>query len=87
MTTIKILFSLILLLTATAFADYEETKSLNLSAEDIEELEIDCGSGYLQIKGVENLNTIEVEAEIYVEGMRRSKAEDFIEDNLNLSLR
>ncbi|RKX19989.1 MAG: hypothetical protein DRP51_06495, partial [Candidatus Zixiibacteriota bacterium] len=87
MKTIQILFSLILLLAATAFADYEETRNLNLSAEDIEELKIDCGAGYLQISAVEGLTAIEVEAEIYVEGMRRSKAENFVEDNLNLSLR
>ncbi len=87
MRTIKFLFALILLFAVSAFADYENIQILSLSADGIEELEIDCGAGYLQIKGVEGLATIEVEAEIYIEGMKKSKAEDFIEDNMNLSLR
>ncbi|RKX17140.1 MAG: hypothetical protein DRP51_11375 [Candidatus Zixiibacteriota bacterium] len=87
MRTIKFLISLILLFAVSAFADYEDTQILSLSADGIEELQIDCGAGYLQIKGVDGLATIEVEAEIYIEGMRKSKAQDFIEDNMNLSLR
>ncbi len=87
MRTIKFLISLILLLAVAAFADYEDTQILSLSADGIEELQIDCGAGFLQINGVEGLATIEVEAEIYIEGMRESKAQDFIEDNMNLSLR
>ncbi len=87
MKTIKVLFLLIFLLTVTALADYEEIKKLSLSADGIKELKIDCGAGYLEIKGVEGLTSIEVEAEIYIEGMRKSKAEDFIEKNMQLSLR
>jgi len=87
MRIIKFLLAMILLLSVTASADYEETKILNLSADGIKELQIDCGAGYLEIMGVEGLTAIEVEAEIYIEGMKRSKAEDFIEDNMNLSLR
>jgi len=87
MKALQFLFLLVLFFGVSAFADYEETKMLNLSAENINELEIDCGAGFLQIKGVDGLDEIQVEAEIYVEGMKRSKAEDFIEDNMNLSLR
>ncbi|UCD93796.1 MAG: hypothetical protein JSU69_08475 [Candidatus Zixiibacteriota bacterium] len=68
------------------FADYVETRDLTIPAEDIRELMIDCGAGYLEIEGVENLKNIEVEAEIVIGGLSRRKAQDFIEDYMVLSL-
>ena len=68
-----------------AFA-YEEVKSLSLPAQDIKALEIDCGAGFLKVYGREGMKSIEVEAEIVLEGMSDMKAKRFIRGKINLSL-
>ena len=45
---------------------YEKIIELSLPAIDIEELEIDCGSGFLKVTNDENVQQIKVTAEIIV---------------------
>lgn len=69
-----------------AFADFIEMRKLDLPAEGVETLQIDCGAGFLKVKGVKDLGNIEVEAEIVVERLRDSKAEKYVEKYVELSL-
>jgi hypothetical protein len=74
------------ILTIPAFADYIEERNLEVSADDINMLRIDCGAGFLEIEGVDGMETIEVEAEIILD-MRDKKAKEFMEDYMDLELR
>ena len=76
---------LILVCSSVSFAQ-RETRDLELSANGIKELEIEAGAGFLKIRGVEGLKKIEVEAEIVVKGIRKKDIDEFLEDNLELSL-
>jgi DUF4097 and DUF4098 domain-containing protein YvlB len=64
----------------------QEVKPLSLAAQGIDKLEIDCGAGFLRVRGVEALNSIGVKAEIYVGGIADKKMKQFIEDNVKLTL-
>jgi DUF4097 and DUF4098 domain-containing protein YvlB len=86
MRIIKIISALLFTMTSAAFADYLDNKQLSLDANNIREFVINCGAGSLQIQGFDSLKTIEVEAEIVIEGMSKSKAESFIEEHMVLSL-
>ncbi len=55
------------LFTSIAFPS-EEVKNLSLSAKGINELDIDCGAGFLKVYGRKDLKEIKVEAEIVVKG-------------------
>lgn len=85
---LKLILSLAIniILFTPVFADLVEDKELNLSAEGITVFEIDCGAGDLIVEGVEGLSNIEVKAEIIIEGMKPSRARDYIEDYLRLEL-
>jgi len=82
----SVLINLIFLIPA-AYADYSETRDLVLDAGQIDELVIDCGAGYLRIEGADEVDRIEVVAEIIVEDLSGSRAEEFIEKYANLRLR
>jgi DUF4097 and DUF4098 domain-containing protein YvlB len=78
----------ILLFTVSVFAsDYDEIKKLSLSSEGIENVEIDCGAGFLKVKGVEGLNEIRVKAEIEAVGASKDELEKIIKDHVELSLK
>lgn len=77
---------LILFLGASAQAGYVDTKTLEISADGIEKLKVDCGAGYLDIEGVDDLDAIVVEAEIVLDGISEKKAKKVIEDHLELTL-
>ncbi|NIM13006.1 MAG: hypothetical protein GTO45_12840 [Candidatus Aminicenantes bacterium] len=65
---------------------FQEDKQLNLAADGIKTVEIDCGSGYLKIKGVEGLEQIEVEATLVVKGIDEDDIERFKKRHVKLSL-
>lgn len=65
---------------------FQEDKQLNLAADGIKTVEIDCGSGYLKIKGVEGLERIEVEAALVVKGIDEEDIEGFKKRHVKLSL-
>nr|MBN2278209.1 DUF4097 family beta strand repeat protein [candidate division Zixibacteria bacterium] len=76
----------ILFLIPAAYADYSEIRNLDLEADGIGVMVIDCGAGFLKIEGAENLDRIEVKAEIVIEDMSGNKAREYIEKYANLSL-
>lgn len=67
-------------------AEYQENKELELSADGIEQFFADTGAGFLKVRGVEGLDRIEVDAEFIIRRMSDKKAQDFIKDNLILTL-
>lgn len=78
---------LIFLFSATMFAgEYSEVKKLDASAEGVTHFDIDCGSGFLKVKGVEGLDKIMVEAEIVVKNVRRDDVQEYIERRVRLEL-
>jgi len=76
----KVIFVAIFFLFTSFSFSYQEVKNLNLSAEGIKKLEIDCGAGFLKINGIESLREIEVTAEI------EGKDKEFIRKYVDLSL-
>jgi hypothetical protein len=84
----RILFLLCIIFFLNAiFADeYIEEKNLNLSTEGIEILNIDCGAGFLKVKGIDELKNIEVHAEIIIKRVDKDEAEEIIEKYIELSL-
>ncbi|MCX6576122.1 MAG: hypothetical protein NTV82_06990 [Candidatus Aminicenantes bacterium] len=72
--------------TASLAFSAQEIKPLSLAAQGIDKLEIDCGAGFLRVRGVEALNSIEVKAEIYVRGIADKKMKEFLEDHVKLTL-
>lgn len=80
------LFVALALLAAPVLADYSETREMEVSAEDVEILRIDCGAGFLEIKGIEGLETIKVKAEIFLDDISGKRAEEIIEEYMILEL-
>lgn len=82
----RIIFVGLFFLCASFTFAYEDVRNLSLSAKGIDKLEIDCGAGFLKVKGQKGLTEIKVEAEIVVEGRSEKRAEEFIKEYLDLSL-
>ena len=80
------LISAAFFVTASLAFSAQEIKPLSLAAQGIDKLEIDCGAGFLRVRGVEALNSIEVKAEIYVRGIADQKMKEFLKDYVKLSL-
>ena len=83
----KITFLVLFVFCLTTAFSFEKTERLNLSANGIDRLVIDCGSGYLKVAGEESLRNIEVEAEIIVRGKRDRDMEDYVTDHVRLELK
>lgn len=66
---------------------FEKTERLSLSADGIDKLVINCGSGFLRVTGEGSLKSIEVEAEIIVRGKSDRDMEDYVADNIRLELK
>ncbi len=64
---------------------YTENRKLNIKTKGIQVLDISCGAGELVVEGNEQQD-IKVEAEIEIEGMSDKKAQQFIQDKIELSL-
>jgi len=79
------LLGLIFLSANLAFS-YQDVRELSLPAEGIKKLEIRCGAGFLEVRGREDLQEIEVMAEIKVSGLREEKAQKLINEKVRLSL-
>ncbi len=82
----RIIIVAVFFLCASFSFAYEDVRNLSLSAKGIDELEIDCGAGFLKVYGKQGLNTIKVEAEIVLEGKSDKNAEEFLKKYLDLSL-
>ena len=84
---IVVLFVFLLGCVSAGFAyPAEKEFKLNLQAGGIKTFEIDCGSGYLKIKGEEGLKQIEVTANLVVKGIDEDKIKEFKEDHVTLTL-
>jgi DUF4097 and DUF4098 domain-containing protein YvlB len=83
----KILCFVLFVFCASIAFSFETKKNLSLSADGIDGLEIDCGSGFCYVTGDDSIRSIEVQAEIIVEGKREREAEEYIEDNVKLELK
>ena len=66
---------------------FEKTERMSLSADGIDKLVVDCGSGFLYVTGEDSLRSIEVEAEIIVKGKSEKDIEDYVEKNIKLDLK
>lgn len=77
---------LILMVTSSLCYGFEETRTLTLSADNIETLAIQCGGGSLEISGVEDQQQIDVEAVIIIENVDAEKVQEILDKHLNLSL-
>jgi hypothetical protein len=88
MKTKSLLLILLLLFAFTAAnaATVDKTKKLSLMAKGIETLEVDCGSGYLKIKGVDGLKEIQVKATIVIKGIDEDEIDELIKDSVKLKL-
>jgi len=76
----------VVFLSACFAFSYQEAKELSLPAEGIKKLEIRCGAGFLEVVGREDLEEIQVTAEIVVKGASEEKAKKFIRKRAKLSL-
>lgn len=79
---------LLMLLPIAVFAETtNETKHLNLSAEGIQKLSIDCGAGALKLKGKKGLEAVRVTAEVEVESASEADLQNVIDKQLLLTLK
>jgi DUF4097 and DUF4098 domain-containing protein YvlB len=77
----------VVFLSATFAFSYQEVKELSLSAEGIKKLEIRCGAGSLEVLGKEDLEEIQVIAEIVFKGVSEERAKKFIRERIKLSIK
>jgi len=71
---------------AVSAKTYGEIKELSISSEIISSMEIECGAGFLKVKGVEGLDEIKVKADITAGNKKGEKLNKFIEEEVELSL-
>ena len=83
----KISFLILFVFCVSLAFSFEKTERMSLSAAGIDRLVIDCGSGFLHVSGEESLRSIEVEAEIIVNGKRERDMKDYVEENVKLGLK
>jgi hypothetical protein len=83
----KITFLALMTLCVSLAFSFETVKSLQMSADGIEKLEIDCGAGFLHLSGDDSLKSIEVEAEIVVKGKSESEIKEYVEKHVKLELK
>jgi hypothetical protein len=84
----KLLIALtaVTIMAAPALADYTEDRTLEIDADDVRILRIDCGAGFLEIEGVDGMKTIQVDAEIILDDVSDNEAQDIMEDYMELEL-
>lgn len=83
----KLLPVLIVLgLSGTAWADYEEVRELSLDTRGIDTLKIDAGAGSLDVVGAPGITEITVVATIEISGNDDDRARKKIESDMTLSL-
>jgi hypothetical protein len=66
---------------------FEKTDRMSLSAQGVDKLVVDCGSGFLTVTGEDSLRSIEVEAEIIVKGKRDEDIAEYVKNNIKLELK
>ena len=81
-----ILFIVVILSLAVSANSYGEIKELSLFSGDISKMEIECGAGFLHLKGVEGLTQIKVKADIISGSKKGDNLAEFIDKYVDLSL-
>lgn len=71
---------------AVSAKTYAEVKELSLSSEGISAMKIECGAGFLRLKGVKGQNEIKVKADVIAGNRKGEELNEFIEENVELSL-
>ncbi len=84
---LKITFLVLFVFCVSLAFSFEKTERMSLSADGIDKIVIDCGSGFLYVTGEDSLRSIEVEAEIIVKGKREKDIEDYVKKNVKLELK
>lgn len=77
---------LILLFTASSAFSYQESRELNIAAQGITALSIDCGAGFLKVIGEKNRQNIRVTADIRSQNLSVAAAKRIVRKNLELNL-
>ena len=67
-------------------SDYSDARNLNLSADGIDQLKVDCGSGFLKLSGKPGLKSILVKAEITSQHESEARIKKLVEDYMVLTL-
>jgi hypothetical protein len=79
---------IVLFLPVLAFAgSIENTQHLELPIKDIRSIHIICGSGFLDVFGVEGSDRIKVKAAVKINGITQNMLEDFLDKHVLLSLK
>jgi len=79
---------LVLLLPAFAFAEsVSQARHIEMAARGIHRLEVICGAGSLDVKGIEDSNTIRVAAQVEVENVQKRMEQAFIDQNMHLDMK
>jgi DUF4097 and DUF4098 domain-containing protein YvlB len=81
-----VLVGIILVAVNAHASTYREDRVLSLEVTRIQELHISCGAGALVVQG-QDREDIEIKAEIVVEGVSEEKTRDFVQENVELSLK
>ena len=71
---------------AVSAKNYGEVKELSLLSKGISAMEIECGAGFLKLRGIEGLDNITVRADIIAGNKKGDSLQQFIEENVDLSL-
>jgi len=86
MKSMFVLVGCLIVFCAFAQADYVKVETLELDADGLKMLDIDCGAGFLEIEGDPDLDMIKVEAEIIIENIDDDEAEEFVDEYMRLDL-
>lgn len=83
----KVAFFCLLFLAALAVVNAAQSReTLTLDASGCRSLRIDCGAGYLQVRGEDNLEKIEVKAVLDVRGIAQNELSEFKKQYVELKL-
>ena len=81
-----LLFCVTILACLAALNAAETRQALTLPATGLTSMVIDCGAGYLKVRGQEGLERIEVSAVLHVRGIGEDGLQEFREENVVLKL-
>lgn len=79
-------FILIFLPVVALAGSFDETRHLELSLEDIQALNIRCGSGFLTVIGIKEMDHIRASAQVIVKGIQENEFQNYLKTQLLLTL-
>ncbi len=66
--------------------EIKNTKNLNMDAQSVNELKIECGAGFLKVRGNDDADRIVVKAEVEMDVSSQDEMNELLDKYLNLSL-